>query len=71
MGLWKKIETTDFKICLFKINKANIMDPIIIGLLIALPFLYLMLVGGLSMLKSRRRKATVNNPTVNPVHSLY
>jgi hypothetical protein len=47
------------------------MDPIIIGLLIALPFLYLMLVGGLSMLKSRRRKATVNNPTVNPVHSLY
>jgi hypothetical protein len=52
--------------------KANAMDPIIIGLLIALPFLYVMLVGGLSFMKGRRRRSVkaANNPTVNPVSSI-
>jgi len=68
----KKLKLLILKYVYLKSTKANTMDPIIIGLLIALPFLYIMLVGGLSFMKSRRRRPVkaANNPTVNPVNNI-
>uniref|UniRef100_A0A6C0DRW1 Uncharacterized protein n=1 Tax=viral metagenome TaxID=1070528 RepID=A0A6C0DRW1_9ZZZZ len=42
------------------------MEPFLIGLLIAIPFIYVLLVGGGSILKRRRRATPLKTESVTP-----